>query len=341
MSDDGVWVKVWPEYVAVGEAKISAITGSGRLTTDGDSTVIEWLSDGSVTVSDEGVIPEMLLVAGGGGGGGGFYGGGAGAGGHIEPTSYNFLAGNYDVIVGAGGFGGNAGTVPATNGRPSTIGWLAAIGGGKGGDYNAGQEGNPGGSGGGGNASGGAAGGEGSFIQGSDGGKGWATNAGGGGGGASQVGVDAVSTIGGNGGDGKGSSITGSLVTRAGGGGGGCGQTIGLGGAGGGGNGSQNNADNGVTSLGGGGGGSSSIGGVGGDGGAGIIIFRLLTANTAGMNTSGFTIVTATMLAEQEEQRQAEAELRQAEAEAAKAEKKAARKSKANELKESKEGDPA
>ena len=314
-----------------GAAKISAITGSGRLTTDGDSTVIEWLDSGSVTISDEGLVPEALLV-GGGGGAQSLAGGGGGQ--NSYQTSVYLNAGSLPVVVGdggssAGGNGGNSFIGPA-------LGYLWSIGGGFGrrsaatGESVTGDKG----------ASGGGAGvfGNGTGIgglsiigqgNGGNGSFGGGYGAGGGGGGASANGTNATNgSTAGSGGDGEANSITGTSVIRCGGGGGSHGAPTGTNGTGG--TGGGGNAGVAGTANSGGGAGAAS------SGGSGIIILRLLTSNTAGMDTSNFTIVTAAMLAEQEAQRQAEQEVRQAEAvaaaeeaESAKAEKKAALKSKA------------
>ena len=66
-ADDGVWVKVWPEYVGTPEAKITAITGSGITHTYGDFVAFEFLTSGSLTCT-EGLVPEVLVIGGGGGG---------------------------------------------------------------------------------------------------------------------------------------------------------------------------------------------------------------------------------------------------------------------------------
>ena len=308
-----------------GEATISAITGSGRITTDGDSTVIEWLDNGTVTVSDMGLIPKALIVGAGGGSGGSSSaqggGGGGGSGAVLSLPKYYVEAGSVTVTVGSGGSPGGAGG--GGNGSGSFFGTVYAAfgGGGSSGISGSSAVGQDGASGGGGGWTGGNGNGipglgfDGDYIPSSAQGGG-----GGGSGGAPEGSVAGVGTS---------SSITGSAVIYAAGGIGGTGAQI-------------------TPTLPNTGNGSDATYAVSSPyaGGSGIVILRLLTSNTAGMDTSGFTIVTAAMLAEQEAQRQAESEARQAEAvaaaelaEAEKAEKKAARKSKANELKESKEGD--
>lgn len=113
-------------------------------------TVRVFTSSGIFTPAFSGTI-EVLVVAGGGGGGMDM-GGGGGGGGVISNTSFSVTAGApLTVTVGAGGFGGPAGsggyrtdgagpqpgghqfTVSATNGSNSVFGSLTAVGGGYGG----------------------------------------------------------------------------------------------------------------------------------------------------------------------------------------------------------------
>lgn len=120
-----------------------------KLLTD-DFTVKVFTSSGIFTPSFTGTI-EVLVVAGGGGGGMDM-GGGGGGGGVISNTTVSVTAGTpITVTVGAGGYGGPAGsggyrtdgagpqpgghqfTVSATNGSNSVFGSLTAVGGGYGG----------------------------------------------------------------------------------------------------------------------------------------------------------------------------------------------------------------
>jgi len=239
-------------------------------------------SSGTFTALTSGTV-EYLIVAGGGSGGGFSYGGGyecggGGAGGYVS-TSTNTGAGEYSIIVGAGGVNG-------TNGVNSTALGLTAVGGGAGGGnpVTGTNKGASGGSGGGNNYSlpteGGGAGTSG---QGYAGGRGYSvsfgdsSNRGGGGGGASEQGnTDSVQ----HGGDGL-TWFDG--VTRAGGGGGGNPEATGggSGGAGGGGDGDStghtiHTKNHGTGNTGGGGGGAYTEGGgnYGGNGGSGIVIIR-------------------------------------------------------------------
>lgn len=264
-----------------GEAKISAITGSGRLTTDGDSTVIEWVSDGSVTVSDEGFIPDMIIVGAGGGGGGSSAGqgggGGGGGGAFLSLPNYYVESGSVTVTVGLGGspgLGGGAGS-----GTGSFFGTIYAPfgGGGSSGISGSGSIGKDGASGGGGGWTGGSGDGipglgfDGDYVSGAPGG------GGGGSGGAPEGSVAGVGTS---------SSITGLAVIYAAGGMGGTGAQI-------------------TPTLPNTGNGSDGTYAVSSPyaGGDGLVILRLLSANTAGMDTSNFTIVTAQMLAAAEKKR--------------------------------------
>jgi hypothetical protein len=132
---------------------------------------------------------DYIVVAGGGGGGGNG-GGGGGAGGAILASSASLTNQNYFCSVGAGG-------AAYTNGTNTVFGANAAIGGGRGGDFN--QAGFAGGSGGGGGMSAGASvvGGTATSGQGFAGGTGSSayssnTGGGGGGGGAGAVGTNAT-----------------------------------------------------------------------------------------------------------------------------------------------------
>jgi hypothetical protein len=79
----------------------------------------------------------VLVVAGGGGGGygGGYPSGGGGGGGVVEHTNYEFPAGSYPVIVGAGGNVGPSSLQPGDDGGDSSLGGnlFIAYGGGGGG----------------------------------------------------------------------------------------------------------------------------------------------------------------------------------------------------------------
>ena len=85
---------------------------------------------------------DFLIVAGGGGSAGaeGQHGstGGGGAGGLVEATSQTLTAGNYTIVVGAGGAKSTNVSAPASNGGNSTFNGFTATGGAGGGDYEGG-----------------------------------------------------------------------------------------------------------------------------------------------------------------------------------------------------------
>lgn len=275
----------------------SSITG----TITGTRYVVERFLSSSTWTVPQGVSAIDLLVVGGGGGGKSRHGGGGGAGGFAVATNYAVTPGTtYSVVIGQGGAGGNAASLPGSNGTPSSfttsgVG-ITANGGGGGATGDAG-------------GTSGTSSGDGATGYSNVGGAGLSNTCGtndwcgGGGGGAGGAGNSASSqNRGGNGGSGRASFITGTSVTYAGGGGGSSGQSEsvssgaatagGSGGSGGGGAGgtasplsncSTSTAGvNGTPNTGGGGGGggfcnqaSGSAGSAsGGSGGSGIIIVR-------------------------------------------------------------------
>ena len=287
-------------------------------------TVRVFTSSGIFNPAFSGTI-EVLVVAGGGGGGMDM-GGGGGGGGVISNTSFSVTAGTpLTVTVGAGGFGGPAGsggyrtdgagpqpgghqfTVSATNGSNSVFGSLTAVGGGYGGSSYFGYTpnngyGNAGGSGGG--ASGYSDGntgrqGTGTAGQGNDGGGSTGQYYSGGGGGAAAAGSNGGTP---NGGAGVLNSIL-DLPLYWGGGGGGASYSSGQGGNGGigGGGGGANGTTTGGAgynngSPGGGGGGgmwAQTPGGNGGQytGGGGGGGSHYNATNKGGEGGSGIVIV--------------------------------------------------
>tara|TARA_R100000655_G_scaffold26313_5_gene54219 strand:- start:13704 stop:14852 length:1149 start_codon:yes stop_codon:yes gene_type:complete len=88
------------------------------------------------------VTVDFLIVAGGGGSAGaeGHQGstGGGGAGGLVEGTSQSLSAGNYTVVVGAGGAKSTNVSVGASDGGDSSFNGFTATGGAGGGDYEGG-----------------------------------------------------------------------------------------------------------------------------------------------------------------------------------------------------------
>jgi len=109
----------------VGDANVHTIILSNR-------TVVVATASGKISVTEAGVI-ELLAVGGGGGGGEGYthtndkyyYGGGGGAGGVVHIESLEVAAGEYDVVIGAGGAVGS-------NGGNTTVFGQTAFGGGRG-----------------------------------------------------------------------------------------------------------------------------------------------------------------------------------------------------------------
>ena len=248
-----------------------------------------------------------LAVGGGGSGGGGYYStgrggsGGGGAGGYVENKTLVLqggegAAGDYAIIVGAGGAAVK--NADKTSGNPGggtsflapdssqVLGVLAAGGGAGATEDNGGAGASGGGASAGYNRRGAVAKTGGSATQAAPGigNKGGDSGAfylvGGGGGGAGGAGAAATATQAGNGGAGKSSDITGETKWYAAGGGGGyitTGGAAGLGGSGVGGNGGSGSGEEakpGVDGTGSGGGGGR-IGGSSGKGGDGVVIVRI------------------------------------------------------------------
>jgi len=300
---------------AVGTADITAITGSGVTHTYGDFVAFEFLTSGTMTCT-QGLLNEVLLVGGGGGSGGSSnqtvgaatnsQGGGGGGGGFLSVPDLFVPASTLNVLVGAGGVLDSYITSYGLQGGTSAIeGITYSVGGGGGGNRLL-RTGTVGGSGGG-NGATTAAGGSAIPGLGNDGGAG---TSGGAGGGASAAGTGTLASLAAPSlpGDGLASTITGSSVTYGGGGASGGGST---GGAGGGGaSGGPNGPGNpGTDGLGGGAGaaGYSTTGAkVGAFGGSGVVIVKVLADNAANVDKSGWTEVTALMLAEAKKKRELE-----------------------------------
>ena len=89
-------------------ANVASITGGTNTITsytDGSGNawrVYTFLESGNFTVTTSPVRCDILLVA-GGGGGGNSEGGGGGAGGFVYYSAKTLAAGDYTVVVGAGG----------------------------------------------------------------------------------------------------------------------------------------------------------------------------------------------------------------------------------------------
>ena len=245
----------------------------------------------TVVVHEPYVPPSLsvkaLVVAGGGSGGqaSAYGGGGGGGGGLLYQSSHSVTAQAYTITVGNGGSSWS-------DGGNSVFSSMTAVGGGRGGSINGGdQPGNSGGSGGGGS---GTSGSSGTSGQGFGGGTGNASGAGGGGG-ATATGGDGSGNNGGPGGAGYTTDISGSSVCYAGGGGGATGSGSGGsttcgGGSGGSGGGNGSSGTNGK----GGGGGGNAWGGSS-DGGKGVVVVAYKTDESDGVSTAstGGTVTTS------------------------------------------------
>lgn len=259
-------------------AVVSGTTGTVSVSspyTEGGFSYVgyKWTTDGSVTLSQDGLV-DLCIVGGGSNPGATACGGGA-AGGMLVLTQVHLAAGTHTIKVGAGGaaaYDVNSGM----NGEPSRLGPYLVAGGNSGADRTTilrpGQSSGTGGSknptlctGGAGLAPYGNAGGNGN------------TTAAGGGGGAGAAGSNASGTTGGAGGAGLANTFAnGSSVTYAGGGGGGGDSAGGAGGAGGGGAGAIFGATGtaGTANTGGGAGGSGGAS-PSAAGGSGVVILRV------------------------------------------------------------------
>jgi len=274
---------------ATGGNIVSTFFSEGRLWRAHTFTSV---GSSTFTVQSPGTDGEVeYLILGGGGGGGSDNAGGGGGGGVLSSERAGsspapIEAGNYTIVVGAGGNASGANNVWVnTNGGNSSAFGLTALGGGRGANGQNATAANStnGGSGGGGegetgiNSVGFRLGQPGTAGQGFAGGNG-ISNSGGGGGGAGAPGQNASGSTGGNGGSGFLSSIDTNL-RRYGSGGGGSnssGSGGGLAGSysGGGGRGSSSNGQSAAPNTGGGGGGGVATGNTGGAGGSGIVIVR-------------------------------------------------------------------
>ena len=232
-----------------------------------------FLTTGTLTASNEGLV-DVMVVSGGGGGNpstsspeGGFFGGGGGAGGMVVQTGLTISEGSGTVIVTAGsatGVNGQSSVIPSNiiTSTASIGGGTSAQVGGSGGGANTGNHGGIGGS-------------AGTPGQGNPGGSSsdrdsGSQGGGGAGGGAGQPGGPSGRTSSGAGGDGLQNAYrTGTGIWYGGGGGGSTGhygiQTRGAGGQGGGG---SSTSFHGELNTGGGG-----VGGTGA-GGSGIVVIR-------------------------------------------------------------------
>lgn len=257
----------------------AAVAEGGAVTDSGGYRYHTFNTSGTFSVL-QAVAMDYLVVAGGGGAGNPYTGGihirkgtgGGGAGQYMPVTAASLSAGDYPVIVGAGG-------AAATTGSYSLFAGTFADGGGRGADTYGNNNPSPGGQGGsGGGGAQGGAGGLRSGQGGNDGGVGGLYNAGGGGG-AGSAGTGGDNTLPHPGGNGL-TWVNG--VTYAGGGGGGGGRdrpSGSPGGSGGGGAGGGDDAPSfpGVANTGGGAGGCSPLYFLtfGPDsGGSGVVIIR-------------------------------------------------------------------
>lgn len=225
------------ETILSEQSKIAYGGINSTIAVDGSDLVITFTGNDTLHVTEE-IQVEYLIVGGGGSGGAvedgtSQQGGGGGAGGYTSNfggTKVTLAAGDYPVVVGAGGVyeWGTFGS--GVDGGSSSFNGITMQGGGGGGGSSDGvtfDNGRAGGSGGGGAARGGVSGGSGTAYGNSGGGSTESAgnpSGGGGGGGAGGAGTDGTYTtvpVGGNGGAGIANAITGTSIVYAEGGGGG------------------------------------------------------------------------------------------------------------------------
>ena len=284
------------------------VTG-GTLSSDSTYYYRTFTGSGTLSVSNDPVSLECLVIGGGGAGGyttSGWSGGGGGSGGAVYHSGLSFATGNYTVTIGQGGPGPSSGQASnqAPNGSDSSLSTnsttITGYGGGGGAGYNSAYAtGGTGGSGGGGEHTAGTSiatqGAGGTAAYGNIGGAGnQGINSGGGGG----LGSSGQTSTPGNGGAGLNTWSTWASATSTGvsgffGGGGGGGTDIlennggagGSGGGGAGGNGNGSSGQSGSVNTGSGGGGRGSYrrgSGIGGSGGSGIVIVRYTKTSVGG-----------------------------------------------------------
>ena len=270
------------------------VASGGTESQDGQFKVHKFTADGTLTVTQAGLI-EYLVVGGGGSGGSSqnAAGGGGGAG-AFRTGQLQVPAGSYSITVGDGG--AQSGTTGYGNdGSASVLHTITSAGGGGGGYGAVAGRASPG------NGSGGGTGYSGSGGSGGDygndggaGGGGSGKYGAGGGGGASAAGAGGSTSAGGNGGAGTASLITGSSVTYAGGGGGSTayGGTAGTASGGGGAGGAENtNGSAATVNTGGGGGGAGGVNATrGGAGGSGIVVVRYFNPSSFDFGDNGFLL---------------------------------------------------
>jgi len=131
---------------------VTAVDGSVFKFREGTDTIVYIPSNATIRVSGAGTMDALLV---GGGGGGGLAGGGGGGGAVVYTQALEVAAGDYPIVVGAGGTGGYRDFdarkwMPSLNGGETSAFDIAAPGGGAGGSYGANVNGNVGASGGGG-----------------------------------------------------------------------------------------------------------------------------------------------------------------------------------------------
>jgi hypothetical protein len=269
-------------FFNLGGIGYGAATGgsSSSITVGGVAyTLLDFTSDGTLTVTKSGLF-DVLMVGGGGCGGyslNATYPGSGGGGGQVLQTTI-YITANQTVTIGTGGNGLNNGTSANNQGTASRIGSLAiAVAGGSGSGVNTNSTGaGAGGNGGGGNGNNFAGfNAIGVSIAGGFNGGAGSTSAGGGGGSAANGSAGSGATGGAGGAGTQLSTFTGSTITTfVGAGGGGSGTTTGgaAGSTGAGAGGSGTTGASATANTGSGGGGS--ITGAGGNGGSGRVLVR-------------------------------------------------------------------
>jgi hypothetical protein len=289
--DTDAWVMEEPPVAEM-------VASGGTETTNGQFKVHKFTADGTLTVTQGGIVQYLVIGGGGGGGSRQNSAGGGGGAGAFRTGTLHIPAGTYSITVGDGGAASGT-TGQGNDGEASVLHTITASGGGGGGYGNAvgrASQGLGNGSGGGGGYD--VAGGSGGDY-GNNGGSGGASGAGkahssGGGGGSSAVGTNGSNTAGGVGGNGTASEIlvAGTSVTYAGGGGGGTssGSNQGAGGSGGGGAaGSTSNGVAGTANTGSGGGGAGNAG-LGAAGGSGLVVIRYFNPSSFPFGNNGFLL---------------------------------------------------
>ena len=117
--------------LAASAVTVEVVSGYAESKTLGDYEFLIVKSNSTLRVGGQPGTVDVLAVGGGGGGGAGF-GGGGGGGAVVEQINIPVTAGDYDVVIGAGGTRGTE-TAEAGKGGTSSAFGVSALGGGAGG----------------------------------------------------------------------------------------------------------------------------------------------------------------------------------------------------------------